>query len=135
MGADSLVTLVKPDGNVSSMVPYYNKLFPIGNMNSDTDNYAAGAMLNGAGSIGGRTVEDIIYDFSEEYPKVQPTQNYSLEKMAIALGKKVQDIINSTISKNPMLEIIIGGYSEEKGQAEEDMEKYIAYFGRKNPID
>ena len=113
MGADSLVSLVASDNSISSIIPYYNKLFPIGNSINPTDNYAAGAMLNGAGSIGGRTIEDIIAEFGEEYPKTYQVNNYSLKQLTINLGDKIQKLIDETLEgRNPLLEIIIGGYSK-----------------------
>ena len=113
MGADSLVSLVASDDTISSIIPYYNKLFPIGNSIDSTGNFAAGAMLNGAGSIGGRTIEDIIDEFGEEYPKTHPVDNYSLQQLATDLGDKIQKLIDTTVEgRNPLLEIIIGGYSK-----------------------
>jgi hypothetical protein len=115
MGADSLVTISTDDGAVASIIPYYSKLFKIGDGNDPKKSYAAGAMLNGAGSIVGRTIEDILSEFAEGYQAVQPVDNYSLQQLAVDLGNSIQQLINShTPNRNPLLEIIIGGYSRGK---------------------
>ncbi len=101
--ADSLVT-ISAGGPPISLVPYYDKLFPIGD-------FAAGAMLNGAGGIGGRTIEDLVLDFSESH--AQPTNDYSLRQLAQDLGAFIQNEVQA--GNNPLLEVIVAGYS--KGQA------------------
>jgi hypothetical protein len=68
MGADSLVTIQHESGDITSMVPFFAKLFEI-------KKYSAAAMINGRGSIGGRTLEDIIAEFSESYRGQDPA-NY-----------------------------------------------------------
>ncbi len=98
--ADSLVTIAA-GGPPISIIPYYDKLFPVGA-------YAAGAMLNGVGSIQGRTIEDIVYEFGQTHPA--PTDDYSLRGIAQDLGNTVQSLIGAGV--NPLLEIIIGGYSK-----------------------
>jgi len=135
MGADSLVSLVASDGgSISSIIPYYNKLFPIGISQNTLDNFAAGAMLNGAGSIGGRTIEDIISEFGEEYSKTNPVNNYSLQQLTTDLGNKVQKIIDTTIAgKNPLLEIIIGGYSKGERAAGKRYGEIYSLFWEQQP--
>ena len=115
MGADSLLSIGSTaDGIVSSIIPYNSKLFPIGNFATEGSNYAAGALLNGANSVAGRTVEDILQEFGEDYPKIQTTDDYSLNQMAIDLGDKISKLIRKAGSKGPSLEIILGGYSRGK---------------------
>jgi hypothetical protein len=133
MGTDSLVTLATDDGTVSSIIPYYSKLFSLGNFTHSDNNYAAGAMLNGAASIAGRTIEDMIVEFVEEYPKVQQSDSYSLQQLSTDLGNKIQTYVNTTSSgKNPLLEIIIGGYSRGKKPVVGGMARFTVFFGKIN---
>lgn len=97
--ADSLVT-ISAGGPPISLVPYYDKMFPIGG-------YAAGAMLNGAGSIGGRTIEDLILEFGDA--ETTPTDNYNLQTLAQALAAFIQTQIPA--GNDPLLEVIVAGYS------------------------
>jgi len=97
--ADSLVT-ISAGGPPISIIPYYAKLFPIGK-------YLAGAMLNGAGSVGSRTIEDLVGEFGQTYHA--PIDNYSLQQFAQDLGYFVQGFIVS--GADPLLEIIVAGYS------------------------
>lgn len=109
LGADGLVTIAA-DGEPISLMPFYTKLFPLGD-------YAAGAMLNGAGAIGGRDVQTILTDFAETVDA--PVDNYSLGRLVQALRDFVQDEIRvRAAGQNPLMEIIVGGYS--KGLAAED---------------
>ena len=101
--ADSLVT-ISAGAPPISLVPYYDKLFRIGD-------YAAGAMLNGAGSIGGRTIEDLVFEFGGGH--ALPMDNYSLQQLAQDLGASIQGQIQP--GDEPLLEVIVAGYS--KGQA------------------
>jgi hypothetical protein len=102
LGADGLVT-ISAGGPPISLVPYYRKLFPVGE-------YAAGAMLNGAGAIGGTDVQSIISDFARAYDA--PEEDYSLGVLAQALRDYIQEEIRSRAAgQNPLLEIIVGGYS------------------------
>jgi hypothetical protein len=113
MGADSLVSIPSETGGISTIIPYYSKLFKIENPSDPKRSYAAGAMLNGDGQIGHRTIEDIILEFGEEYPKVQQTDNYNLRQLTQDLAGKIQKIIDTEIKgNNPWLEVIIGGYSK-----------------------
>lgn len=106
LGADGLVT-ISAGGPPISLVPYYAKLFALGD-------YAAGAMLNGAGSIGGRDVQSIVSDFAETCDA--PEDDYSLEFLARALRDHVQkEIRDRAAGQNPLLEIIVGGYSRGLG--------------------
>ena len=82
----------------------YDKLFPIGE-------YAAGAMLNGAGNIGGRSIEDLVLEFGEQ--QAPPIDNYNLQQLAQDLGVFIQGQIQP--GNDPLLEVIVAGYS--KGQA------------------
>ncbi len=102
LGADGLVT-ISAAGPAISLVPYYAKLFPVGA-------YAAGAMLNGAGSIAGREIQTIVADFSKLYEA--PEDDYSLAGLAHSLRDYVQqEIRNRAAGQNPLLEIIVAGYS------------------------
>jgi hypothetical protein len=108
LGADGLVTITS-GGPPISLVPYYTKLFPIGG-------YAGGAMLNGAGSIGGRDIETIVSDFAVLYDS--PEENYALGELARALRDYVQEEIRTRATgQNPLLEIVVCGYS--RGPASE----------------
>lgn len=106
MGADGLVTIpgLEP-GTMASMVPYFTKLFEI-------KRYAAGAMINGTGSIGGRTIEDVIAEFNEDATKID-IKNYSLEDVSRRLGKMINNAIVE-YKKPVSLEVIVGGYSKGK---------------------
>jgi hypothetical protein len=106
IGADGLVTIpgLEP-GTMASMVPYFTKLFEI-------KKYAAGAMINGTGSIGGRTVEDIISEFNENVPE-SDSSNYSLEEVSRRLGTMINHVIME-YKKPVSLELIVGGYSKGK---------------------
>lgn len=109
MGADGLVTIPGlEEGSVGSMVPYFTKLFEI-------KGFSAAAMINGTGSIGGRTIEDIVAEFGET-PEGQDSQNYSLKELAEKLGEKIQSVVNA-YGRPITLEVIVGGYS--KGQKAE----------------
>ena len=99
MCADSLVT-ISAGGSPISLIPYYDKLFSIGD-------YAAGAMLNGAGSIGGSTIEDLVLQFSE-FNESSP-DDYALQQLAQDLGAFVQEHVPS--GQDPLLEVIVAGYS------------------------
>jgi hypothetical protein len=102
LGADGLVT-ISAGGPPISLVPYYAKLYPVGD-------YAAGAMLNGAGSIGGKDIQTIVSDFAQLYDVAE--EDYSLELLARALKDYIQEEIRSKAAgQNPLLEIIVGGYS------------------------
>jgi hypothetical protein len=102
LGADSLVT-ISAGGPALALVPYYNKLFPVGD-------YAAGAMLNGAGAVGGRDIQTVVADFAGSYEGAP--NNYSLAALAQALRDFVQHEIQvRAAGQNPLLEIIVAGYS------------------------
>lgn len=106
MGADSLVTIQQETGEITSIVPYFTKLFEI-------KRFAAAAMINGRGSIGGRTLEDILSEFGEVYSDQDP-ENYSLEELVKSLGRKIQQVIREDYGLPITLEVIIGGYSKGK---------------------
>ncbi len=97
--ADSLVT-ISEGGSPISIVPFSGKLFSIGE-------YAAGAMLNGAGSIAGRTIEDFVLQFGQNRPF--PVDDYGLRQLAEDLGNFIQTHIPS--GADPMLEVIVAGFS------------------------
>lgn len=102
LGADGLVT-ISAGGPPLSLVPYYAKLFPVGE-------YAAGAMLNGTGSIGGRDIQTIVSDFAQAYDA--PEEDYSLGSLAQTLRDYMQDEIRRRAAgQNPLLEVIVCGYS------------------------
>ncbi len=102
LGADSLVT-ISTSGAPIALVPFYTKLFPVGS-------YAAGAMLNGAGAVGGRDIQTLVADFAESYEA--PDNNYSLAALAEGLRDFVQHEIQvRAAGQNPLLEIIVAGYS------------------------
>jgi hypothetical protein len=102
LGADGLVA-ISAGGPPIALVPYYTKLFPMGD-------YAAGAMLNGAGAIGGREVETIVSDFAAQHGS--PPEDYALGGVAQALLDYVQEEIRvRATGQNPLLEIIVCGYS------------------------
>jgi hypothetical protein len=102
LGVDSLVT-VSTGGAPISLVPYVTKLFPLGE-------YAAGAMVNGVGSIGGRDVQTIIADFADTHDA--PEDDYSLRGLAESLRDYVKEEIRGRAAgQNPLLEIVVGGYS------------------------
>jgi len=106
LGGDSLVTIASGETPIA-LVPYYTKLFPV-------KRYAAGAMLNGAGAVGGRDIETIVSDFSDAHDA--PETNYSLGELALGLRDYVQHEIQSRAAgQNPLLEIILGGYSRGTG--------------------
>jgi hypothetical protein len=130
MGADSLVTIATDTGSVASTIPYYSKLFKIESPGDPKKGYAAGAMLNGFGEVGERTVEDILEEFGENYPNMQQQDNYSLQQLATDLGKEIQKIIDIDLKgKNPMLEIIIGGFSRgEKAGGRRNGEIYSLFW-------
>jgi hypothetical protein len=127
MGADSLLSILKIDGSVGTIIPYFSKLFPIGPVvRSDVGNtsrmnistadvgsrYAAGAMINGAGHVAGRTLEDIIEEFGETNPA--DPKNYDLRKLTEELAQRIQMLIDDE-GEAIALELIVGGYS--KGEA------------------
>jgi hypothetical protein len=102
LGADGLVTVTAGGGPIS-LVPYYGKVFPVGD-------YAAGVMLNGAGAIGGRDIETIVADFAARYES--PEVDYSLGELARSLRDYVQEEIRGRAAgQNPLLELIVCGYS------------------------
>ena len=89
------------------------------------------AMINGDGTIGGRTVEDIVAEFGEKYH--QSNTNYSLKLLTEDLGTQLQHLIDDFLNDLaeefdvpldnlfrepelekflPKLEVIVGGYSK-----------------------
>jgi hypothetical protein len=105
MGADSLVTIRGGvEGGIGATIPFYPKVFSL-------EPFAAGVTLSGYGSIGGRTIEDIIEEFSEYYPTVHNPNNYSLKEMVVNLGHKINKIIYE-YGKGTELELIVAGYSK-----------------------
>jgi len=70
MGADSLITLAGDNDSISSMIPYYSKLFQIGHSANPENNYSAGIMLNGDVIVCGKTIEEHVIEFEEKYIKV-----------------------------------------------------------------
>jgi hypothetical protein len=102
MGADSLVT-ISAGGPPIALIPYYGKLFPLGD-------YAAAAMINGAGSVGGRDIQTVVEEFASSYG--EPAGDYSLADLAESLRDFVQNEIQiRAAGQNPLMEIIVGGYS------------------------
>jgi hypothetical protein len=133
MGADSLLSIIAGDGIVSSIIPYNSKLFPVGNSTAEGSSYAVGALVNGANTAAGRTIEDIIQEFGEDYPKLQATDDYSLNQMALDLGDKISKLIKRTSgAKRLSLEIILGGYSKgKKVQNRRNAEIYSIFWDNK----
>jgi len=105
LGADSLATVTNGRGEVTSILPNYSKLFSI-------DPFPPGVLLNGDGEIADRTVEDIVEEFSEIYPKSHNPENYNLRKLTQDFGNKVQNVIREARKGSPVIEILIGGYSK-----------------------
>lgn len=139
MGADSLLTMRNEDGEVTMVIPYYSKLFPLsspsknrGNRSSNVESYAAGVTINGDTDCAGRPIPDMIEEFIETYED-QPSDDYSLETLAQDLAKYIQVRVDE--KKDPLaLEILVGGYSKgDKGREKRFGEVYSIFWRRDNP--
>ena len=130
MGSDSLIT-ISSGVVVSSIIPYYNKLF-FRKSFEKSNNYMAGAMVNGDSAMGGRNIEDIIYEFVEECRKNILQIITSLKEITIRLAKKIQYLINRNLKGQILyLEIIIGGYSlGKKSKGKRYGEIYSIFWNR-----
>ena len=106
MGSDSLLT-ISTNGQRTAMVPYHYKLFPMGK-------FPAGIMLNGSGSIGQRTIADLISEYVSK--STIDLENFRLEDLA----QEILDFINEKIIEYygiyhnfpSNMELIIGGFSK-----------------------
>jgi hypothetical protein len=116
LGADSLNTIIDDRGNIISSIPYVSKLFSLGDSPDKDKAFPVGAMINGANTVGGIRVEDILEEFQEIYSKKNSSDEFSVSKMGDELVAHLQDYIDTNLEKPSeiTLELILAGFSKTK---------------------
>jgi hypothetical protein len=116
LGADSLNTIIDDRGNIISSIPYVSKLFSLGDSPDSDKAFPVGAMINGANTIGGIRVEDIIEEFQEIYSKENSSDEFNVARMGDELVSHLQDYIDTNLGTDSRitLELILAGFSKTK---------------------